>query len=564
MPKKPLALDEVPDLAAAGRAAGRSPSRRAGGTAPRPGRRGTPAPRRSARCGAKSSSFCQSGMPQKSSPSHQTVPASSAMRSVSPRRGSTFANAGITKRETSMATHQRHAEDAARARSVRSPWPRTGAANRCRRCASRSARCRRRRPTRESRAAEREHAEDDEGEHECDEHGTILAPDPRLCAADAASRESSGRGRRPRRGSQSLRDPRIGPAPRFERLAFAVPNREMHTMWRATASLRFVLRRRSRRRGPLASATTLTWPGSPGCTGTLQTCIEASGAGDTIEIATDTPVDESLALGDRSLTLTSAPYHHASLATGRSIDGTASPSAGAVAVSISKLRLRDGRIGLWYDGTATATYDLRELDIAQSIGGATANIRVASSSGTVNATVYHNHIRATPASLNGGLIELATTRGDDERVRRVQHARACRSGANSDGAAILVDVTGFAGTARRRLFRRVRQRSARRLRPQRHLLLRGPLLLDAERVLRARVHELDRLRRRRRSRRRLRRVATAASTCRRSTTPPSAATPASARCCGMAARRARSRGWSGTTSSSIRAASSLRRRRPRP
>ena len=178
-------------------------------------------------------------------------------------------------------------------------------------------------------------------------------------------------------------------------------------MWCATASFRSILVVAVVTAPPLASAATLTWPGSPGCTGTLQACIEASGVGDTIEIATDTPVDESLSLGDRSLTLTSALYHHASLAAGRSIDGTTSASAGAVAVSISKLRLRDGRIALTYNGGATATYDLRELDLAQSIGGATANIRIASSSGTVGATIYHNRITAAPASLNGGLIELA-------------------------------------------------------------------------------------------------------------------------------------------------------------
>src|SRR3954453_10519266 len=120
------------------------------------------------------------------------------------------------------------------------------------------------------------------------------------------------------------------------RASFGRANGEMHTMWRATASFRSFFAVAAFVTAPLAAATTLTWPGSPGCSGTLQACIEASVTGDTIEIATDTPVDEGLSLGDRSLTLTSAPYHHASLAAGRSIDGTASASAGAVAVSISK------------------------------------------------------------------------------------------------------------------------------------------------------------------------------------------------------------------------------------
>src|SRR5262245_20617660 len=118
----------------------------------------------------------------------------------------------------------------------------------------------------------------------------------------------------------------------------------------ATASFRSIVAATAFMLAPLATATTLTWPGSPGCTGTLQACIDASGAGDTIEIATETPVDENLSLGDHSLTLTAAAWQHPSLASGRSIDGTTSGSAGAVAVSISKLRIVDGSVRLTYFG----------------------------------------------------------------------------------------------------------------------------------------------------------------------------------------------------------------------
>ena len=100
-------------------------------------------------------------------------------------------------------------------------------------------------------------------------------------------------------------------------------------MVRATAFFRCVIAAAAVAASPLVSASTLTWPGSPGCTGTLQGCIEASGPGNTIEIASDTPVDEDLSIGDRSLALTSAAYHHAALAAGRSIDGATSPAAGA-------------------------------------------------------------------------------------------------------------------------------------------------------------------------------------------------------------------------------------------
>ena len=56
----------------------------------------------------------------------------------------------------------------------------------------------------------------------------------------------------------------------------------------------------------IAVADTLTWPGSPGCSGTLQACIDVAVDGDRIEIATDAPITESIALHARSLTLTAA------------------------------------------------------------------------------------------------------------------------------------------------------------------------------------------------------------------------------------------------------------------
>lgn len=217
-------------------------------------------------------------------------------------------------------------------------------------------------------------------------------------------------------------------------------------MVRATAFFRCVIAAAAVAASPLVSASTLTWPGSPGCTGTLQGCIEASGPGDTIEIASDTPVDEDLSIGDRSLSLTSAAYHHAALAAGRSIDGATSPAAGAVSVSVSRLGLRDGHIALSYAGAATATYDLRELDIAQSIGGASANIRLAATSGTVGATVYHNRIVATPGNIDGGLIEIAP-HGAAMNVYAAFNTLVRADHANTDGGAIFVDVAGVGGTA---------------------------------------------------------------------------------------------------------------------
>ena len=67
--------------------------------------------------GVKRRSFSQSGLPEKRSPSHQTVPASSATRSVSPIRGSS----GLTRRMTQEVTTRR--------RSGRTPNNRATMAN---------------------------------------------------------------------------------------------------------------------------------------------------------------------------------------------------------------------------------------------------------------------------------------------------------------------------------------------------------------------------------------------------------------------------------------------------
>jgi len=208
-------------------------------------------------------------------------------------------------------------------------------------------------------------------------------------------------------------------------------------MWRATASF-IVVVVAAIAAMPVASATTLTWPGSPGCTGTLQACVDASGSGDTIEIATNTPVDEDIELGNHSLSLTSARYHDASLAAGRSI-GAHATSPADLAVSISNLRLRDGRVMLANGGGANATYDLRELDLSQSAGGVSPALQVSATSGTVNATLYHNRVAGAPANINAGLIEIASF-GATINAYAEFNTLVRTDRASSDGAGIFVSV----------------------------------------------------------------------------------------------------------------------------
>src|SRR5690606_331591 len=97
-----------------------------------------------------------------------------------------------------------------------------------------------------------------------------------------------------------------------------------------------------------ADAATRTRPGDPGCTTTLQACVDAATAGDRIEIATDGPITESIALHARSLTLTAADgYTPQFLGTGI-IANDSGGGGGDIDVRLSRLRFTNGYV--------TATY----------------------------------------------------------------------------------------------------------------------------------------------------------------------------------------------------------------
>src|SRR5687768_6848833 len=67
-----------------------------------------------------------------------------------------------------------------------------------------------------------------------------------------------------------------------------------------------------------ASAALRTWPGVAPCNTTLQACLNAAGAGDVIDIATNVPIDESLSTA-QSLTIRAANGYSPRLAAGRSL-----------------------------------------------------------------------------------------------------------------------------------------------------------------------------------------------------------------------------------------------------
>ncbi len=190
-----------------------------------------------------------------------------------------------------------------------------------------------------------------------------------------------------------------------------------------------------------AMAVLRTWPGSAPCNGTLQACIDGAANGDFIDIATANPIDENLNLYERSLSLRAAPGFAPNLAPGRWISATTSSLIGDVTVRISGISLHDAYVSVRYSGTGTGTYDLRDLELEQSGGGASTYIEVEAAAGSVDATLYDNRIRGVPASLNHGLLRL-NNRG------AVLDAQVYYNQVNSmlpgytEGAGIFVDETG--------------------------------------------------------------------------------------------------------------------------
>ncbi len=187
-----------------------------------------------------------------------------------------------------------------------------------------------------------------------------------------------------------------------------------------------------------AIAATRTWPGSAPCNGTLQACITGSANGDTINIASNGPIDENLSLYERSLTLRAANGFHPQLTAGRWLSITTSSILGNQTVNVSGIKLLSGYIFVRYNGTGTGTYDLRNLEAN--------SFTVEAAAGTVNAMVYNNRISGTSGGLNGGLLRFNNVGAELNADVWFNQVRTTTPGL-VDGSGILVDETGGAGGA---------------------------------------------------------------------------------------------------------------------
>ncbi|MBL0164671.1 MAG: hypothetical protein IPP82_13760 [Xanthomonadales bacterium] len=181
-----------------------------------------------------------------------------------------------------------------------------------------------------------------------------------------------------------------------------------------------------------AAATVRTWPGSTPCNSTLQACIAGSTNGDTVEIASNDPVDEDINLFERSLTLRAATGFHPQLTAGRWLSVSTSSLLGNQTVNVSGIRLLNGYVSVHYNGTGTGTYDLRDLDANR--------ITLEAASGTVNAMIYNNRIVGTSGGINGGLLQI-NSRGAELNVDAwFNQVRTITPGL-AEGAGIFVDET---------------------------------------------------------------------------------------------------------------------------
>ena len=104
-----------------------------------------------------------------------------------------------------------------------------------------------------------------------------------------------------------------------------------------------------------------TWPGAFPCNGTLQACIDAAGPEDTVEIASNGPIAETIqATG--SVDLVAAPGFTPVFAAGSSV-GVSALGSGDTFVRIKGLTLTEGRIIVGNVGTGAQTIQILDNTI---------------------------------------------------------------------------------------------------------------------------------------------------------------------------------------------------------
>ncbi|HEX6834171.1 MAG TPA: hypothetical protein VF132_11610, partial [Rudaea sp.] len=117
---------------------------------------------------------------------------------------------------------------------------------------------------------------------------------------------------------------------------------------------------------PLAQATLRTWPGAAPCDTTLSACITASAADDTVQVATNGPIDEAPYL-DKPLTLVAAPGFAPVIAAGHNLSAAIYPAAaGAWQVDIEGFTLLGGYVRLVGGSNGPGTFIVKSMRVTGS------------------------------------------------------------------------------------------------------------------------------------------------------------------------------------------------------
>ncbi|MEO7916518.1 MAG: hypothetical protein ABIR16_02650 [Dokdonella sp.] len=145
-----------------------------------------------------------------------------------------------------------------------------------------------------------------------------------------------------------------------------------------------------------AAAVTRTWPGIAPCNTTLQACIDGAINGDRIEIATETPINESPNFFQRSLELVAANGFRPRLADNHNIFVSSAPISGDQTVLIDGIRVRNGYVTANYLGVGIGNYTIRNMVLEAGATGAGGYIASSVARNTLNLTLYNNDVRCSP------------------------------------------------------------------------------------------------------------------------------------------------------------------------
>lgn len=148
-----------------------------------------------------------------------------------------------------------------------------------------------------------------------------------------------------------------------------------------------------------AHADTRTWPGTTPCNASLQTCVNAASQGDRIEIATDTPIAETVITFNRNISVVAAAGFHPRFAAGHNLGISSSLSSGGPAfmqVEVAGLTFDGGCLG--YTSDVPGIVQFHDLDITMPANGCGTGIAItlnASPGNTLNTALYIERARVS-------------------------------------------------------------------------------------------------------------------------------------------------------------------------